>query len=342
MNFNQDGVAVANGNYYGLPYDADEADLIIQPVPWDVTTSYRPGASRGPQAVYDASMQVDLFDANIPEAWKLRIAGAPADRDVLRRNAVARNIAEQVILSLEFGCDEGNPSDLKKVDAASAWLNDTVERECAGWMDRGKIVGLLGGDHSVPFGYVKALAARHPSFGILHFDAHADLRRAYEGFEFSHASTFFNILDKIPQVASLVQVGQRDFCSSESEIMLTDGRLKTFTDFVLSARQFRGETWDAVCDDIIAALPEEVYISFDIDCLSPELCPGTGTPVPGGLSFREADYLLLKLAFSGKRIIGFDLCEVSPSSEGDSIDAITGARLLYKLAVYTLFNNQKK
>lgn len=341
MNFDRDGVALANGNFYGLPYGTDDADLIIQSVPWDVTTSYRPGASRGPEAIMEASMQVDLFDANIPEVWKMKIAGAPMDAGVVRHNAVFRNIAEQIIHSLEMGYEEGNQNDLRKVNEASDKLNRHVEETASSWMDRGKLVGLLGGDHSVPFGYVKALASRHSDFGILHLDAHADLRKAYEGFEFSHASTFCNILDRIPQVSALVQVGQRDFCSSESDRMLNDPEITAFTGFLISSRMFRGETWDGICDEIIDSLPEEVYVSFDIDCLSPALCPGTGTPVPGGLSFQQVDYLLLKLAYSRKRIIGFDLCEVSPASE-DSIDAITGARLLFKLATYTLYNNQKK
>jgi Arginase/agmatinase/formimionoglutamate hydrolase, arginase family len=341
MNFDQDGVALANGNFFGLPYSTEEADLIIQPVPWDVTTSYRPGAGKAPEAVRQASLQVDLFDANIPEAWKLKVSNALSDEEIQRKNKRAREIAESVINALEAGYEAGNEGDLRKVNKASVELNSYVENRCSEWLDKGKIVGLLGGDHSVPFGYVRALAARHDSFGILHFDAHADLRKAYEGFEFSHASTFYNILERIPQVTHLVQVGQRDFCSSESDMMLKDGRITAFTDFIISSRMFQGETWDAICNEIISALPDEVYISFDIDGLSPDLCPDTGTPVPGGLSFQQADYLLLKLAYSGKRIVGFDLCEVSPS-EYNEINAITGARLLYKLAVYTLFNNENK
>lgn len=341
MNFDQDGVALANGSFFGLPYSTSEADLIIQPVPWDVTTSYRAGASRAPEAVRQASLQVDLFDSNIPEAWKLKISNALSDDDILRKNARFRDIAESIIGALESGYQSGNENDLKKVNKASAELNSFVERTTSAWLERGKVVGLLGGDHSVPFGYMKALAARHEAFGILHVDAHADLRKAYEGFEFSHASTFYNVLDRIPQVTHLVQVGQRDFCSSESEMMLHDGRITAFTDFVMNNRMFRGETWDAICDEIISMLPDKVYVSFDVDGLSPELCPDTGTPVPGGLSFQQADYLLLKLAYSDKRIIGFDLCEVCPS-ETNEINAITGARLLYKLAIYTLFNNQNK
>ena len=109
---------------------------------------------------------------------------------------------------------------------------------------------------------------------------------------------------------------------------------------MLAAASFRGETWDARCRKIVAELPAEVYVSFDIDGLTFDNCPHTGTPVTGGLTFNEAVWLLKTLADSGRRIIGFDMVEVCPSPE-ERIDAITGARMLWKLCGLTLESNQQ-
>ncbi|MFR5870708.1 MAG: arginase family protein [Alistipes sp.] len=145
-------------------------------------------------------------------------------------------------------------------------------------------MGLVGGDHSVPLGLIRAVAERNPGVGVLHVDAHADLRRAYEGFTYSHASIMYNVLNEAAGVSALVQVGVRDLCDDEARLASADARVRLFDDYALSAAKFGGESWNAVCDRIIACLPEKAYVSFDIDGLAPEYCPHTGTPVPGGLS----------------------------------------------------------
>jgi len=179
-------------------------------------------------------------------------------------------------------------------------------------------------------GYLKALAQTHESFGILQIDAHMDLREAYEGFTYSHASIFYNAL-KLPQVEQLVQVGIRDFCDEELNLVNnSDGRVKVFYDHDIKDSAFNGIQWDSYCEEIIDELPDKVYLSFDIDGLDPKLCPNTGTPVPGGLSFREAIYLIKKVVESGRTIIGADLCEVA--GQGHSWDGNVGARILYKMA----------
>jgi agmatinase len=176
---------------------------------------------------------------------------------------------------------------------------------------------------------MQALAKQYPDYSILHIDAHADLRVAYEGFTFSHASIMDNAL-KIPQISRLVQVGIRDLSPAEAErIAQSNGRVHTFYDWSLKERQFTGQSWHQTCDEILASLSDRVYVSFDIDGLNPTLCPHTGTPVPGGLLFEEATYLLKRLARSGKRIVGFDLCEVAPGE--DDWDGNVGARILYRL-----------
>ena len=185
------------------------------------------------------------------------------------------------------------------------------------------------------YALVQALGERGEGFGILHIDAHCDLRRAYEGFEYSHASIMYNVLRDVPQAERIVEVGVRDYCDAEAELARSSERIRMFDDTQLSAAAFEGETWGATCRRIVAELPERVYVSFDIDGLSVEYCPHTGTPVAGGLTFNQAVYLLHETVRSGRRIIGFDVVEVVPRP-GSSIDASTGARILYKLCGLTL------
>ena len=191
-------------------------------------------------------------------------------------------------------------------------------------------MGLVGGDHSAPFGLLRALAERHAEFGILHIDAHADLRQKYEGFDFSHASIMHNALTHIPQAVRIVQAGVRDLCEDEYLLAQNNPRICMFDSYSIARRAFEGGTWAQTCGQIIDALPHRVYISFDIDGLSPDNCPHTGTPVPAGLSFGQAAYLLKRLNEAGRQIIGFDLCETAPSPLAEW-DAIVGARMLYKL-----------
>lgn len=339
--FDPNAIGIANGNYFGLPVNAIDAGMVLVSIPWDATVSYGKGTAHGPEAILRASLQVDLFDEKVAQAWKVPVATMPISEKLFSINDKTRKEAERVIAALETG---SSPSSLKKgteyVNSASIALNDYVECSCDSFLKNGKMVGLVGGDHSVPFGLIKALSKYHDDFGILHIDAHADLREAYEGFHYSHASIMYNVLNEIPHVSRLVQVAIRDYCSAESELIATDERITAFTDSQIKREIYEGGNWMSICDRIIGSLPQRVYISFDIDGLSPEYCPGTGTPVPGGLDFSEADYLLHRLSLSGKKIIGFDLCEVSPSDNGEW-DANVGARILYKLSLYSNINREK-
>ena len=339
--FNPDNPGIANGNYFGLPHSVDKAEIVLIPVPWDVTTSYRPGTHKGPEAMIDASLQIDLFDSIVPRAWEVKIGTVPTNPAIEKKNRAARKYAERVISHLEKGEDIEKVKDiLAKVNRASQELNETVYALCKEHIERGRITGVVGGDHSVPFGNIKAVSETLEDFGILHIDAHADLRHAYEGFNYSHASIMYNTLKEIPSVSQLTQVAVRDLSQGEANLIDSDPRIRCFTDHEMRKNIFDGKTWRQQCEDIVATLPKDVYISFDIDGLSPELCPNTGTPVPGGLSFREADYLLYLLAISNRNIVGFDLCEVTPS-QTDEWDANVGARMLFKLALYTKLNSNK-
>ncbi|PIZ06753.1 MAG: agmatinase, partial [Flavobacteriales bacterium CG_4_10_14_0_8_um_filter_32_5] len=196
-------------------------------------------------------------------------------------------------------------------------------------------VTVLGGDHNSPLGLIQALAEKHTNFGILQIDAHADLRIAFEGFEFSHASIAYNAL-KLKQISKLVQVGIRDICQEEIDyISNSKGKIKTFFDWDIKQQQFEGKTWATICDEIIAELPENIYITYDIDALDPKLCPNTGTPVPGGFEYDQVNYLINKITESKKKIIGFDLNEVG----NNEWDANVGARILFKLCNFMQKSN---
>ena len=340
--FDPDGVGVATGTYFGLPFEPETAELVLISAPWDVTVSYGAGTAYAPDAVIEASTQLDFHDPLAPGAWRRGIATADVDYSLQEQSQRLRSDAERVIDHLEGGGsidDDYVVRKIRRVNEGCRAMNANIEEQAARWLDAGKMVGLVGGDHSTPYGLIRALGARHKSFGILHIDAHCDLREAYEGFEYSHASIMYNVLRDVPQVGRLVQVAVRDFSAAEAARAAADERIVTFDDMTLAGNAFCGETWDAQCRRIVGTLPEEVYVSFDIDGLSFDNCPHTGTPVCGGLSFNQAVWLLKTLADSGRRIIGFDVVEVCPAPE-EHIDAITGARILWKLCGQALRSNR--
>ncbi|MBP3331296.1 MAG: agmatinase family protein [Tidjanibacter sp.] len=339
--FNPNGVGIDNGNYFGMPFSEQEAQLVLISVPWDVTSSYGSGSSNAPDAIIEASTQLDFYDIAAPDAWRKGIATAGIDYSIQDRSARYRADAKKVIQLLESGntlYDNIMQFCLNRVNKGSAELNEEVYNQVKELLAQGKLVGLVGGDHSTPYGAIKAVAEHEQNIGLLHFDAHCDLRCAYEGFIHSHASIMYNVMESIPQVAKLVQVGIRDCCDDEIAYAAANDKVEIFADHTLAANRFEGMTWKQQCDMIVEKLPQKVYISFDIDGLSPENCPSTGTPVPGGLSFNEAVYLMKHVVDSGRRIVGFDMCEVVPHRK-TQWDANVGARVLYKLCGQILRSN---
>ncbi len=336
QDFNPSAASVS-GTLWGLPFDVESARLVVLPVPWEVTVSYGAGAARGPRAVLEASAQVDLYDSERPDAWKRGVAMAPIPEDLEAASARLREEAAKAIAAFSSGKGKASSAAVRRVNDGCEVMVSRIKREAKAVLDRGKLVAVLGGDHSVPLGLMQALGERG-SYGILHIDAHSDLRDAYEGFVHSHASIMHNAL-RIDAVSRLVQVGIRDYSEEEVEaIEKTAGRVKLFDYRSLSRRRFEGETWASLVEEMVAELPQEVYVSFDIDGLDPTLCPGTGTPVPGGLQFEEALYLVERIPASGRRIVGLDLCEVSPGESKDEgeWDANVGARVLYRLCCAAL------
>lgn len=349
--FNPNDLGQANGNFAGLPFTYNEAEIVIIPIPWDVTTSYMPGTSRGPQAVLDYSTQLDLYDFDYPNLWQRGIFMKPISKLIQAKNDGLRKRAEAYIQFLEKGGtlekNKKMQSELNAINQGCEELKTWVKKEVNKCWKDGKKVVLLGGDHSTPLGYLELLAEKHPGFGILQIDAHADLRIAYEGFTYSHASIMYNAL-QLSGIERLISVGVRDICDEEIDIAKkSDGRILPYYDHIIRREMLkdRKQTWHKWCKNIIAALPDEVYISFDIDGLRPEYCPNTGTPVPGGLDMQEAYMLINQVVKSGRKIIGLDLNEVSLAGGNVSkqpaleYNANVGTRLLNKMILAMLASN---
>lgn len=331
QNYDPSGIGVDNGNLLGLPFDYNSANIIVFGVPWEVTVSYGAGTAAGPQAVLDASRQLDLFDFDNPDGWKQGIFMAEIPQSIQQKSDALRQDATQIIQHMEQGKQVEDSPELvellQTINQEGEALNQWLFEQSQAAMSQDKRVAVIGGDHSVPLGNLRAIAHHHPNFGILHIDAHADLREAYEGFEFSHASIMFNAL-KLPQLTKLVQVGIRDLSHDEVKlIQQSNGRVSAYYDPMLKQKLYDGVSWLELCKQIVAELPQQVYISFDVDGLDPKLCPNTGTPVPGGLELEQTFCLFREVVHSGRQIIGFDVVEVGDAEW----DGNVGARIVYKL-----------
>jgi agmatinase len=338
MTFSPDAAARPDSGIFGLDTPASDAGVVLVPVPFDATTSYGRRAAKGPAAILEASHQVDLYDRETGRPYEAGIAFLPESELVRRANSEARVLADQA----RRANGPARAAACAKVNALSEQVNDWVYAEANRWLEEGRLVGVVGGDHATPFGLIRAVVERFPKVGILHVDAHADLRDAYEGFAHSHASIMNNVVRQT-KVTKLVQVGIRDFAESELRMIEgSGGRIVTYFDADLSRALLGGKSFQALAKAIVTKLPREVYVSFDIDGLDPTLCPNTGTPVPGGLSFQQASLLLSTLVAAGRRIVGFDLNEVAPGDDGGEWDANVGARLLYKMCGFALKSRSKR
>ncbi len=330
-----------NYNVFGLPFDEDNARVVILPVPWEVTAYSGAGTARSGESIFRASMQVDLYDAALPGGWRQGIAMRAVDKKMLMKSTYLHKESElftdyvskgDAVEKNKFMCKS-----LKDIEEGIRWMNEWVYDQTRELLAAGKLVVVLGGDHSVSLGYFKAQAEKHGDFGILHIDAHLDLRKTYAGFTYSHASVMYNALSEIPQVQQIINIGARDYSEEEMEFVTGNPRIRAFMDKDIKERLYEGDTWKAITDDIVAALPDKVHVSFDIDGLDPKLCPHTGSPVHGGFEVEQVAYLLGKIMESKRAIIGFDLVEVGVGESG--CDANVGARVLYKLCNVLLKSN---
>lgn len=320
------------GSIFGLPYNLEEANLVLLPVHLDVTVSYGQGTSKSPDIILDESSQLDLSLLSIERPWEFKMA--MYDRIVKSsQNEIHRGRATTVIKALEAG-KEPEADQIDFINEFCFTTHERIKELSASLLKLNKLVGIVGGDHSSPMGLMRALS-ENIEYGILQIDAHMDLRDTYEGFIYSHASIMFNAL-KERGVKSLTQVGIRDFCEEEENyIANAEKPIHVFYDEQIFSKKNQGFDWSKQVNEIVETLPQNVYISFDIDGLDPSLCPKTGTPVAGGLQFNETNYLLEQVVRSGRRIIGFDVCECG----NDGWDANVAARVLYRIATLAGVSN---
>jgi len=338
--FDPEGTFSKDSSIFGMPAD-DSASLHLIPVSWEPTTSFKKGTALGPNALFEATKQMDLYHPYFKKSYE---KGIYWNEDVLKKSAVlnakATAPAAEVVEALENE-KKAPTASLKEVDKVSNDFNELVYSESTKSLNLGKVVGLVGGDHSCPFGLIKALSEKYSGdFAIVHIDAHFDFRTAYQGFTDSHASIMYNVRTKIPKPPSIFQLGIRDFC--ESELKFASENSTYILDQELHSELFKGKAFKSVLNELFKSLPKNIYISFDIDGLSPDHCPNTGTPVPGGLSYNQAVFMIQHLHSKGHSLIGFDLVEVSPDQNqvaGEGLDEVVGSRLLYELSCYALASN---
>jgi len=344
-NFKSSENGLFHKGIFGLPFGTEESELVIIPVPWDATTSYRAGTSAAPQTILEASHQIDLYHPLYGDLWKEGISIEPVNEDIILQNNQLRTVTSNLLNELDQ-----KPSSLVLIEKKEDYLyiNSACEAlipllaaKSSMYLLQKKLVGFLGGDHSISLGLIKALGDYYPDFTVLQIDAHADLRKSYEGFDYSHASAMYNTM-KIPAVKKIIQLGIRDYCAEEADLTASEGnRIITYTWPELFKKLACGNNWKTIADEIISHTGNNIYISFDIDGMDPSLCPNTGTPVPGGFLFDQIQFLLYSISSAGKKVIGFDLCEVGYNNNTDW-DANVGMRVLYELSCLTLATHFKQ
>lgn len=269
----------------------ESARVVVVPAPYDGTTCYRPGTREGPQAIIDASRNLELYD---PE---------------LRRSPYRVGI--HTFRAIE------------PVMGNAAGMVDRIESVTRYLLDRDKFVVTLGGDHLTAIGAIRAHASRYPGLSVLQIDAHADLRDEYEDSRMSAATVMRRVLDFCPRTA---QVGIRSLSEPEAQLV-EERKLPMWLASQIAEQTLRGRRdW---IDEVVSTLGDEVYITFDIDGLDPSLVPGTGTPEPGGLGWYDV-MALLGAVSERKRIVGCDLVELSPLIEGH-VSPVVAAKAVYKL-----------
>jgi agmatinase len=266
----------------------DSATFVVAPVPYDLTTSYQSGSRKGPQAIVDASCNMELYDEELcRETYRKGIHTLPP-----------------------LESEAGGPADMMV----------SVEKCIADIFAAGKIPVMLGGEHSISVGAVKAAIKQYPKLTVLHLDAHADMRDTYQGTPFSHACA----ARRISEICPVVQAGIRSM-SREEALFLNEGHIKTFLQDDITADAER-------IQDICGLLSGDVYISVDLDVLDPSIMPATGTPEPGGMQWREL-LTLVRCAASRCRIRGFDVVELLPIP-GIVAPDFLAAKLVYKIMGY--------
>ena len=271
-------------NFGAIPAEyarEESARIVVLPVPYDETSTWMKGADSGPQAIIDASATMELFDIETgSEVFRQGIFTAPAVSEKHSPEAMVAAVRERV----------------------------------SGYLEKGKFVVTVGGEHSVSVGSIQAHAARHPGMAVLQLDAHADLREEYAGSRFNHAC----VMARVREICPIVQVGIRSLDWAE-QANLTPGS-------VFWAHDIAGNTgW---IEAVLARLPAECYATIDLDVFDPAIMPSTGTPEPGGLFWYDVTRLLQAVS-RRCRVVGFDVVELCPGNYNRAPDFLA-AKLIYQ------------
>ena len=305
-------------NFLALPDEQSSLDrsrVVVLPVPYDSTASFKAGARDGPRAIIEASYNLEDYDPEL-------------DADVAQ---IGINTAPWLEPHM------GGPHHMV----------ERVREAVTPFLDQGKLVALIGGEHSISIGHVKALLERYPTLSVLYLDAHADLRDEYMSTGWGHASVARRIWEMCP----LVLVGVRSLSAEESQFISEAGintlslepsresGMPTLINRLpaLDGVGAQGRSWDA--RDVIGLLSGDVYISIDLDVLDPSIMSAVGTPEPGGMTWYQLTSLLRAVA-EQKRIVGFDVTELSPG-EGPTSCAYTAAKLVSKMVAYAILLPQR-
>lgn len=321
---------------FGLSYDKSESSLILLSIPFELTTTFREGTLYAPHKIKDASSQIDLMNNLDSYAWQKGIYWDNSNEDFfLNISKSYRPSAKKIIDFLENNqlLNDELKNEQYIINNVCEKASNEISKLVFQILQNDKIPGVIGGEHSITYGVIDAIQNVYDDFCILQIDAHHDLRNTYLGFTYSHASVMYNILNKYDNVNKIVQIGVRDYCEAEKNLVAESDNIVTFYNFDINVQLFNGKSFHDIAKQIVDLLTDNIYISFDIDGLQPYLCPETGTPVPGGLSYEQIEYLFYLISKTNKKVIGFDLCEVSGLSEWD---AIVGSRIMYLLSILAL------
>ncbi len=287
--------------------------IVVLPAPYEYTTSYGAGARFGPHGILDASHFVEFYDEETA-------------REVHRELGIA------TLEPLDFASGKG-----KRIVHEKAFK--LIYGVVRGLLSEGKFVVTLGGEHTISIGPIKAHEEKYRQadggFSVLHFDAHSDLRDSYESTKYSHACFMARVCEFLDP-KKVVQVGIRAQCKEEAEFIETKG-IHTFYAYGIRGGKYSGflKPWEEL---VIEKLAQNVYVTFDVDCLDPSIMPATGTPEPNGLYWHEVMVLLHKLG-QRKTIVGFDVVELAPIKGLHHAD-LTAAKLVYKLLNYAFWTKK--
>jgi len=277
-----------------------EAEAVVLPIPYEATVTYGGGTREGPEAILSASRQVELWDEE--DDWE---------------PAAAIRLATALPV-------------LPEASGPQAML-DKIRRLVQPWIQQGKLIAALGGEHTITTALVQAAQTRYPDLTVVALDAHADLRDAYDGSKLSHAC----VLRRVYEMGRpLTLLGTRSYSQEEFQLLRVAPRLKVYP-----ARDLHSpEGWQRALDHL-QGISGPVYLSIDLDALDPGIMPGVGTPEPGGLTYYQALAVMAALARRGP-IIGMDLVELAPIP-GQRLSEFTAARLLYKALGYIYRNSRR-